>query len=70
MSQTTYGVTGMTCQHCVNAVTEELQGLEGVSNVDVFLVSGGTSSVQVTSETDLDRQAVAAAVEEAGYQLV
>lgn len=70
MAQTTYNVTGMTCEHCVHAVTEELTALGGVSKVDVFLVSGGASSVQVTSETELDRTAVEAAVEEAGYELV
>lgn len=70
MATATYSVTGMTCQHCVNAVTEELKGLDGVSKVDIFLVSGGASSVQVTSDAALDRGDVAAAVEEAGYALV
>lgn len=70
MPQTTYGVTGMTCQHCVNAVTEGLAGLTGVSKVDIFLVAGGASTVQVTSEAELDRGEVQAAVEEAGYELV
>ncbi|MBN9608469.1 MAG: hypothetical protein BGO26_19470 [Actinobacteria bacterium 69-20] len=70
MAQNTYSVTGMTCQHCVNSVTEELSALDGVSKVDVFLVSGGESTVQVTSDTELERSAVQAAVEEAGYELV
>ena len=70
MAQTTYNVTGMTCQHCVNSVTEELKGIEGVTGVDVFLVSGGASTVQVTSDDDLDWADVQAAVEEAGYELV
>lgn len=70
MAQTTYGVTGMTCQHCVNSVTEELKGIDGVQKVDVFLVSGGASQVQVTSDDELDRAEVQAAVEEAGYELV
>ncbi len=70
MPQTTYGVTGMTCQHCVNAVTEGLAGLTGVTKVDIFLVAGGASTVQVTSEAELDRGEVQAAVEEAGYELV
>jgi copper chaperone CopZ len=60
----------MTCQHCVNSVTEELTQLPGVSKVDVFLVSGGASTVQVTSDAELDRDAVQVAVEEAGYELV
>jgi copper chaperone len=70
MSTTTYAVTGMTCQHCVNSVTEELSQLPGVGKVDVFLVPGGESTVQVTSEDVLDRGNVQAAVEEAGYELV
>jgi len=69
-TSTTYSVTGMTCQHCVNSVTEELTQLPGVSKVDVFLVSGGESTVQVVSEDALDRGDVQSAVEEAGYQLV
>lgn len=70
MAQTTYSVAGMTCQHCVNSVKEELGAIAGVSQVDVFLVPDGASSVQVTSETELDRADVLAAVEEAGYSLV
>lgn len=70
MAQATYSVTGMTCQNCVNHVTEELSALDGVTKVDVFLVQNGTSSVQVTSDAELDRDAVAAAVDEAGYALV
>ncbi len=70
MTTTTYAVTGMTCEHCVHAVTEELSGLEGVSRVDVDLVPGGQSRVTVTSETGLTEQAVAAALDGAGdYQL-
>lgn len=70
MAQTTYSVTGMTCQNCVNHVTEELSALDGVTKVDVFLVPNGASSVQVTSEAELDRDTVGAAIDEAGYALV
>ena len=65
----TYAVTGMTCGHCVSSVTEELQELPGVAEVDVDLVAGGTSTVTVSSEQPLDDGAVRSAVEEAGYQL-
>jgi copper chaperone len=65
----TYLVTGMTCGHCVTSVTEELQELPGVDDVNVDLVAGGTSTVTVTSEQPLDDGAVQGAVEEAGYQL-
>lgn len=69
MSTTTYSVSGMTCGNCVAHVTEELKGLAGVSTVDVDLVAGGASAVHVTSEAELDRAQVAAAVAEAGYSL-
>ena len=70
MTSTTYAVTGMTCEHCAHAVTEELSGLAGVSRVEVDLVPGGQSRVTVTSEAGLAEQAVAAALDEAGaYRL-
>ncbi|SDC91942.1 heavy-metal-associated domain-containing protein [Actinokineospora iranica] len=64
--QTVYTVSGMTCGHCVNSVTEELSGIAGVSGIDVDLKTG---AVTVTSTTELNRDEVAAAVTEAGYQL-
>jgi copper chaperone len=67
MSETrTYTVTGMTCGHCVASVSEEVQDISGVENVDVVLETG---AVTVTSSQPLDDAAVRAAVEEAGYQL-
>ena len=70
MASATYRVTGMTCGHCVRAVSVELTGLGGVTGVSVDLVPGGTSAVTVTSEAPLDGQAVAAALDEAGdYRL-
>ncbi len=62
----TYTVTGMTCSHCVASVTEEVQEIPGVENVDVVLESG---ALTVTSSQSLDDAAVRAAVEEAGYAL-
>ncbi len=62
----TFTVTGMTCGHCVQAVTDELSALAGVSDVQVSLSDG---AVTVTSAAPLDRAAVAAAVDEAGYAL-
>ena len=67
MATATYTVTGMTCGHCVNAVTTELSGIEGVTDVNVDLETGRAT---VTSDEPLDRGAVAAAVDEAGYELV
>jgi len=65
--QTEYVVEGMTCGHCVAAVTAELTAVEGVSDVTVVLEGG---AVTVTSDAPLDVEALAAAVEEAGYTLV
>ena len=70
MTTQTYSVTGMTCGHCASAVSSELRELAGVSDVDVDLVAGGTSTVTVTSTAPLDDAQVAAALDEAGeYQL-
>lgn len=66
----TYYVEGMTCSHCVVAVSEELGALPGVNEVRVDLVAGGNSVVHVASENELDPSAVAEAVDEAGYRLV
>ncbi len=66
MSTTSYTVVGMTCGHCVNAVTEEVGAVPGVTDVDVDLDSGGLT---VTSDAPVDDAAVRAAVEEAGYRL-
>lgn len=65
--QTTITVTGMTCGHCVSAVTDELAAIDGVHEVDVDLVAGGDSPVTITSDGPLDALAVEAAVDEAGY---
>ena len=67
MSTATYTVTGMTCEHCVASVTEEITELPGVQTVDVDLPTG---AVTVTSDQPLDESQVRGAVEEAGYQLV
>ena len=59
-------VIGMTCGHCVASVTEELTDLPGVQTVDVVLESG---LVTVVSAAPLNRDAIMAAVTEAGYAL-
>ncbi|MCZ7472917.1 MULTISPECIES: heavy-metal-associated domain-containing protein [unclassified Micromonospora] len=65
--ETTYQVSGMTCGHCVNSVSTELSALPGVTDVQVDLAGG---RVTVTSQNPLDVDAVRAAVDEAGYDLV
>ena len=67
MAVTTYEVKGMTCGHCAQSVTQEVSKLEGVSDVAVDLESG---RVAVTTTAPLADDAVRAAVDEAGYQLV
>jgi copper chaperone len=62
----TYGVSGMTCEHCVAAVSSELGALPGVEAVAVDLASG---AVRVTSAEPLDEARVREAVDEAGYEL-
>ena len=65
----TYVVAGMTCDHCVAAVREELGNLDAVREVDVDLVPGGTSRVTVISTAALPDDEVRVAVDEAGYEL-
>ncbi len=67
MSTLAYTVTGMTCDHCVRAVTEEVTQIPGVQAVDVDLATGGLT---VSSAEPLDEAALRAAVEDAGYELV
>lgn len=62
----TYRVIGMTCDHCVRAVSEEVRALDGVSDVAVDLESG---TVTVTATSPVEDAAVAGAVEAAGYAL-
>ncbi len=66
MSTQTFPVTGMTCSHCVGAVTSELKQLPGVTDVSVDLVAGGTSQVTVASGAPLGEADVAGALDEAG----
>jgi copper chaperone len=61
-----YTVTGMVCQHCISAVTEEIGAIEGVIDVQVELDTG---RVRITSNGPLDNAAVRAAIGEAGYEL-
>jgi copper chaperone len=68
-STVTLPVVGMTCGHCVQAVTQELTALDGVQDVAVELVPDGTTLVTVTSAAPLDDAAVRAAIDEAGYDI-
>lgn len=61
----TYVVKGMTCGHCVNAVTQAVSELGGVQDVNVDLASG---RVTVSSSSPLDRDTVIAAIDDAGFE--
>lgn len=67
MDSAEYRVTGMTCDHCENAVRQEVGALDGVETVEV---SAGTGRLLVTSREALDDADVLAAVDEAGYEAV
>jgi copper chaperone len=67
VSTTFWTVQGMTCGHCVAAVTDEVSAIAGVTGVEVDLESG---RVTVTADADPAPEAIAAAVDEAGYTLV
>ena len=66
----TLKIDGMTCGHCVASVTEELNEVPGVSNVEVVLAAGGTSTATITANAPLENKVLEAAVTEAGYTLV
>ncbi len=65
MADQVFPVRGMTCTHCVNAVSDEITQVPGVQHVDVDLKTG---RVVVTGDGYSDAQ-IRAAVDEAGYTL-
>lgn len=70
MSQITLRIDGLTCGHCVSSVTEELNEVPGVSDVEVILSAGGTSTATLTANTPIENSVLQAAITEAGYTLV
>ncbi len=66
MPERSYHVRGMTCEHCRTAVSEEVLRIEGVERVDVDLDAGRV----VVSGRSVDDEAVRAAVDEAGYEVI
>lgn len=67
MSTATFNVTGMTCGHCVAAVTQEVSKVDGVTRVDIDLAAG---ALVIVSDGPVDPAAVVAAIDEAGYVVV
>lgn len=60
-------IEGMSCGHCVKHVKEALTELDGVTNVDVSLE---TKTAILTSSTDISDDAIKAAIDEVGYEVV
>jgi copper chaperone len=63
---TSIKIKGMSCQHCVMAVTKALGALDGVKNVKVDLKTGMATFEEVKA---VDPKAVAAAIKKAGYEV-
>ncbi|MDO4928200.1 MAG: heavy-metal-associated domain-containing protein [Corynebacterium sp.] len=63
--QNTYTVSGMTCEHCVSSVREEVSEVPGVTEVQVDLASG---RLEVKGESFSDED-IKVAVADAGYEL-
>ncbi|CAA9520709.1 MAG: Copper chaperone [uncultured Thermoleophilia bacterium] len=63
MGELRLAVDGMTCEHCVRAVTTEVEAVPGVEHVAVDLPAG---EVRVTG-SDVSTDDVRAAIDEAGY---
>lgn len=69
MTNKTVHVDGMTCDHCVRAVTEELSKISGVTSVLVDLHADAISPVTIASDEEISDADIAEAVEEAGYTI-
>jgi len=70
MTTQTFPITGLTCGHCVGAISSELSVLAGVTDVRIDLVTGGISTLTVTADQALTDDEVAVALGEAGdYKL-
>lgn len=70
MSATVVHATGLTCEHCAASVTEEVQEIENVNEVNVEVVKDGQSTITIDHDGELDGAKVEAAIAEAGYELV
>ena len=70
MKEETFAVDGLTCSHCVHAITEEISAIPGVEHIHIRLVPGGASQLTVTSSTPITSTELTAALDEAGdYRL-
>jgi copper chaperone len=62
-------VEGMTCDHCVNAVTDELNKISGVTGVNIALNTDAPTPVNIVADNDISDADIKNAVEEAGYTI-
>jgi copper chaperone len=62
---TDFNVTGMSCQHCVKAVTESIREIDPAAQVNIDLEHG-----RVTVDSAQTAAALKAAIEEAGYTVI
>ncbi|MGO3151177.1 MAG: heavy-metal-associated domain-containing protein [Galactobacter sp.] len=67
---TTLNISGMTCNHCALSVTEELEALDGVTDVSIDLHPNEISTAQVTTDREIPTEQLSEAVAEAGYTVV
>ena len=69
MSEINIKVAGMTCGHCVNAVTEELSKISGVTGVNIELNADAPTPVNIVADIEISDADITAAIEEAGYTI-
>jgi copper chaperone CopZ len=70
MSIADFGVTGLTCNHCVMTVSRAAALVPGVTGVTIDLVANGQSTLHIESDSDVDAVALEKAIDDAGYELV
>jgi copper chaperone len=63
----TIKIKGMSCQHCVMAVTKALGGIEGIKEVRVDLEKGEATFAEVKP---VDRKAISERIKKAGFEVV
>ena len=66
MSNTTYVVEGMTCGSWAGKVTDRVEQIPGVTDVDVDIATGG---VTLTTDAPVSDETVKQAIEEIGYKV-
>lgn len=69
MPEKNINVQGMTCDHCVNAVTVEINKISGVTGVNIALNTDAPTPVNIVSDNDISDADIKSAVEEAGYTI-